>query len=69
MLEIMDIIVILALIPFGPIMYFVGKRQGRAEVEEEMRKSCESVDVESVLPVLNDLMGVVVHMAKEGDDD
>lgn len=57
--EILNAIVILALIISGWRMYFVGKRKGRLEYEREIEEIGRTIDMESVLPAMNDLLGVV----------
>jgi hypothetical protein len=57
--EILNAIVILSLVIGGWRMYFVGKRQGRAEYEREIEEIAKTVDMEGVLPALNSIMGLL----------
>ncbi len=57
-----------ALVVWGCAMYFVGKRKGRLEYEKEIEEVARTIDLDSVLPVLNDLMGLVAGHIRASTD-
>lgn len=57
--EIVNAVVILSLVIGGTRMYFLGRKHGRAEHERELEEIVRTIDMDSVLPAMNDFMQVI----------